>query len=532
MARILGLDLGSWSIKGLWLDSSQKGASGRVWLEVRRRRTEDPREGLRAALDELLAALPPGGTDQVVVSLPGPALATHQLSLPFTDSRRIEATLPFELEGLLPKDLDDVAYDYQLLGRPRENGSDLLVGVVAKEELDALLELLAELKLDPRIVTHPAVVYQNLFALTPPVLAPVGADELVAIVDIGHTRTNVAMGVPGGPMEGARTFGGGGADLTRLLAGEFQIGEEDAAAWKEQHGALGAHASGPDGERAASALARGLQPMLRELRPTLRATASRTHKRLGRVYLCGATAQLPGLGEHLSRELGVPVEQLSLPNELGQATGLAEGHLPAAGQAYALVQRGLLPAARAPRFNFRRGGRAFRGDFDFLKDRMGLLAAFAATLLLLFVASGLVQNALLKRREAQVDDALCELTKRTLGTCERDYARALNLMGGKESVASAIPSQTATQLLAEIVARLPSDQEITLDRVEIALDRVSLRGTTTSRAAVDDMSSALQGYRCFRQVDTGRVETAPNNRTSFRLDIEVACPNDEAAPQG
>ena len=270
-------------------------------MEVRRRPSEDVAAELRASLAELVGQLPAGGLDQVVLSLPGQSVATHLLSLPFTDVKRVEATLPFEIEGQLPVDLDEVLYDYQPVGVPQEKKSELLVGVVRKTELLALLDVLREAKLDPRVVTHPAVAYQNVLVLAPP-METVKPSEAVAIVDLGHERTSVAIGTPGGALEAARTFSGGGRDLTRLLAQEFQIGPEDAAHWKEQHGAFGSHASGQDGQRAAGALARGLQPLLRELRPTIKAHAARTHKQVVKVYLCGATAQLPGIDEQLTHD--------------------------------------------------------------------------------------------------------------------------------------------------------------------------------------------------------------------------------------
>lgn len=535
MARILGLDLGSWSLKALLHDTSQKGASGRLFIEVPLPpEVEDADAARRVALAQLIEQLPGGVPDLTVISLPGPSLATHPINLPFSDPKRIEATLPFEIEGLLPVDLDEVFYDYQPMGTPGPKGNELLVGVVRREELQDLLTMLQEHGIDPRVVTHPAVALQNLYTLSPPLIPPDAEDAAapVAVVDLGHRRTNVSVGVPGVGLLGARTFAAGGFDVTRAICNELQLSPTDAEELKHAQGTLDADSVRADARRVQEAMVRGLQPLLRELRPTLRAMSSRMQRPIRRLYLCGGSAETAAIDTFLSRELGMAVERLPTGAELVQTGGLEADHAVAAGQVYALVQRGVAPTARAPRFNFRRGPLAFKGDFDFLKDRIGLLAAFAATLLLLFVFSGLVRNSLLKREEAKVDAALCALTQRTLGSCERDYARALNLMAGQESPTSSIPKQTATQLLAELVAALPGEPEITLDRVEVGLDRISLRGTTTSRAAVDDMSTALEKHRCFPQVEPGRVETTRDNRTSFGLEIEVACDEPEAAPQG
>lgn len=529
MARILGLDLGSYSVKGVLVDGTLRGYTVKHYAEVRRAPEGDRMETLRAALGELLAR-PELKAEQVVVALPGPTLATHPFTLPFTDAKRIEATLPFEVEGQLPFDLGEAVYDYQPVAQ-KEKATDLLVGVVRKEELAALLALLTERGVDPRIVTHPSVAYQNLFLQLPALFTDVPAEDAVAVVDVGHERTSVAIGRPGAGLEWARTFAGGGKDLDRALAAEFHTSPHEAHHWKEQHGALASAAHTPEQQRAAGAFVRGLQPVLRELRPTLKAFTARTRKRVGAVYLAGGTARLPGLAEQLTHDLGMPVHVLPLPTDAAQAVPAEVG--PAALQALALALRGQASGARAPRFNLRRGEFAFKGDYDFVKDRLGLIAAYVATLLLLLVASGIVRNAVLGRREKQVDAQLCEVTQRTLGTCETNYDRALSMMGGVESPAASVPKVSATELLAELTRLIPGDIPVTFDRIQIDTDRVSLQGTTDSSSQIDSIGAALKGHRCFKEVKEGRVErTRDGQKVSFRLDVSVACPEQAVAAEG
>ena len=106
------------------------------------------------------------------------------------------------------------------------------------------------------------------------------------------------------------------------------------------------------------------------------------------------------------------------------------------------------------RSSVRRGEFAFKGDFDYMKDKLGMLASFAATLLLLFIASGVVRNSVLARNEAKVDAVLCKTTERILGKCETNYDKALNLLQGVESPAAALPKMTAVNLLAEVTQRI------------------------------------------------------------------------------
>lgn len=536
MARILGLDLGSHSVKAVVFESAIRGYVTKAYAEVKRGEGE-PREALRAALRELRAR-PDMQADQVVVALPGTSLATHPVSLPFNDPKRIEATIAFEVEGQLPFDLSEALFDYQVVGQ-KEKGSELLVGVVRREEMAGLLELLGEVKVDPRVVTHPALAYQNYYLQHPALLgrAEPGKGEqaeapVVAVVDIGHERTTVAIGRPGVGVELARTFAGGGVNLTRALASEFQISLPEAQSWKESYGAVGdARMGGPDAERAAGALIRGLQPVLRELRPTLKAFTARTRRQVESVVLCGGTARLPGLAEQLTKDLGLPVSVLALPDEARVSIPTAEQ--PAAAQAYALALRGQAAGARAPRFNLRRGEFAFKGGFDYVKDKLGLIASYVAALLLLLIASGVVRNSVLSRREAQLDAVLCEVTQRVLNTCEKDYTRAVSMLRGGESPTASLPKLSAVQLLAELSSRMPSDAPITFDRIEVYLDRIVLRGEAENSKQIDSLDTALRGYECFKEVKEGKVEkTKDGQRVTFRMDVQVQCPDKDSKGEG
>jgi general secretion pathway protein L len=529
MARILGLDLGSYSLKGLMMETAMRGYTVRGWAEVPLGEDGDLSTRLAAALPELLQKLA-APADTVVVSLPGAGLATHGIHLPFSDPKKVEATLSFEVENELPFDLDEAVYDYQV-GASDEKGSSLVVGVVRRNELGYLLEKLKAAKVDPRIVTHPALAYQNLLKDLPAQLLPESPDAAVAIVDIGHERTNIAIGLPNGGVEVARTIAGGGLQLTLALAKEFQISPAEAQAWKEEHGSVGLDATGADAERAAGAFLRGLHPVVRELRPTFKSYNSRSHRAIGRILLCGGTAHLKGLAEQLERDLGLPCAVLPLPMEASNV--LPAGVGPQAAQAWALARRGEATGARAPRFNLRRGEFAFKSDLDFMKDKVAQLGAFALVLFVLLIASSVVKNALLERSEKQIDAVLCETTQRILGTCEKDFMVAINKLSGQESPAAGVPKRSAVSLLAELTQRMPQNINATMDQIVIDMDRIGIRCQAATSNDMEDIVTALKTYRCFKEIKEGKVEkTKDGSHVTFRLDIQVECPEDAATPQG
>lgn len=520
MARVLGLDLGSHTIKATIAETTMRGVAVKQYLTAPVPAEGERLERLKAGL-QALTAQGPLQADQVVVAMPGVALATHPITLPFNDPRKVEQTLAFEVESQLPYDLDDAVFDHQVTAT-ETGGSSLLVGVLKKAELKPVLELLREQKLDPRIVTHSGLVYQNAIAGLPASYLDPGA--AVAVVDLGHERVSVAIGRPGGAVEHARTFAGGGLALTKALAKEFGIGLDEAASWKETHGAVGDEVVGPDAERAAGAFVRAFQPVLRELRPTFKAYTAHAKRPIGQVLICGGTARLRGLAGQLQRDLGLPVKALELPPE---ARGALHAEQLEAMQAITLALRGSATGAKVARFNLRRGEFAFKSDFDVMRDKAGQLAAFAAVLLVLLVASGIVRNTVLERREKQVDAVLCDVTQRILGKCEKDYSRALNLLQGQESPAAGIPKRSAASLLAELTQRVPADMPVTMDQIVIDLDRISVRCEANNSKNMEDLIAALKQYQCFKEIKEGRVEKSKDGtKVTFRLDIQVECPED------
>jgi general secretion pathway protein L len=515
-------------MKAILLELGARGARQLSFFELPRAEGGQPLETLQSTVRELLAAHPLSA-DTTNVALPGPTLALHSLSLPFKDPKRIDAALPFELESQLPFDLSDAVYDYQVTSR-EEAKSNLLAGVVRREELGALLAALEAADVDPRVVTHPALAYHNLLALAPQLFGDGPNTPPVAIVDIGHERTCVALGRPVSGVEWARTFAGGGRDLTRALAAEFRTAVPDAHQWKEEHGALGPYAQGPEGERGAAALQRGLQNIIREIRATLKAYAANSRVQPEKVLLCGGTARMPGLADQVSADLGLPAQLLSLPQEVEAA--VPQRFHPLAAQAYALALRGTVTGSRAPRFNLRRGPFTFQRDASNLRSELVRLGAFGAGLVLLFLLFTITRSSLLSQRESEVDHQLCQVTQGILGRCEPNFDRALNLLQGTPSPTGAIPKRSAVNLLADLNEHIPKDLSVKFDQVVIDLERVMLRGETDSPRQVDTLSHALEAAPCFKEVKEGKVEkTRSGAGVSFRLDVQVECPDSEGPKQ-
>ena len=477
MHRTVGLD---WAQDSLRVVTLQSGFRGFAIEEVRSAQLPaegTPAERLKAAVAALGLVPPLGPNDTVAVALSGGLVATHLVTLPFTDPKRIEQVLPAEVEGAIPFDLAEVIWDYAVLSQA--NGkTDLLVGIVRKSVLRETLAALLAGDIDPRVVT-----------LAPLALAGLGEKNLVSgplnpaeplpavtavLLDAGPDRANLALLDDGRPV------------LARALA------TSGAQAW------AAAQADEAARTRLLALLSRDLKISLRSKKVTPQ-----------KLLLAGALASLPGAGEKLGAELQLPVESVALP------AGTPEDALALGLALRAQHSRG--------RVNFRKGEFAFTKDLSQVRGQVSRLAIAAVVLLVLGRGLGHARVSSLHQQAKAYDEAVCAATKRILGTCTTDYRQALGLLSGGRSRAAGVPRVSAADVLAELVAHLPDAALPLLEDVELTTTSVRVKGVAESYGKVDEIVSALKKDKCFGEIKSPRTEQTPAKKISFAFDFAYTC---------
>lgn len=94
---------------------------------------------------------------KIVASIPGDRFSQRLLHFPFSDRKRLEKALPFELEDSVPYDLDDVVIDHLVVGEVAKDGkakgeTPVLGIMLPKKVLRQQLDLLAAGGLDPQAI--------------------------------------------------------------------------------------------------------------------------------------------------------------------------------------------------------------------------------------------------------------------------------------------------------------------------------------------------------------------------------------------
>jgi general secretion pathway protein L len=515
---ILGLDLGSRRVKAVLLETTLRGftVAGTAEAPIPPASEGAPPAGerLSGAVAALLAGRGWSPEVSAAASLPGVA-ASHLVTLPFTDARRIEQTVQYEVEAAIPFDLDQVAWDWQVL-ESQPGRSDLFVGVVRREELTGCIADLARAGVDPAVVSPGGPVLAALWAAGV-VADPAGAGEAELAVDLGADRTHACV-VSEGRCLFARTFASGGSTLLRALARgsgrnpDEVVIDEGLPSWMES----------PEGD---AALRAALAPLVRELRATLQAFESRPSRRpVVRVRLAGGAATWTGLAPVVGEELGIPAEPLRLAGPAADA--IPAGDVPRFALPLALALRGWM-GNRFQRLNLRRGDLASTRSTQDVRERLQQFAVYASLVLLLAVVSSIVKVVALNRQEKLLDKAMCEVTQRVVGKCYDDFAMAESVLRGRGTVGASIPRVSAAGVLAELAARSPG-VPLRFDRIEITREKLHLQGTTDAAENVDKIIAALRGSRCFGDARSGGArKRGTEQKFEFTVDADVTC---EGAP--
>src|SRR4051812_26523664 len=112
MARTIGVDIGSFSIKVAELEGQLKSTTVRDFYEIPL--THEPGQDLRLekleALRKVAATYDPAQY-RIVVGLGSEFSTSRVLNFPFLERRKILQSLPYELEDVIPFSQDDAIFD-------------------------------------------------------------------------------------------------------------------------------------------------------------------------------------------------------------------------------------------------------------------------------------------------------------------------------------------------------------------------------------------------------------------------------------
>ncbi|MEO8705329.1 MAG: pilus assembly protein PilM, partial [Kofleriaceae bacterium] len=323
-SRVFAVDLGAWSVK---LAIASPGIRGAMLLSVVERLVppgEEPAElRARAVLAGLIKELRLDG-DSGYIGVFGDQVFTQVLEFAFKSLRRseLDKAVGGELEGVVPVDLEDMVYTFEPLPPPiapvegaevrgrvaaPASGMRVLTYAMHRERATELIAVGRSCGFEPRGVLACAGAAVRLVERTPS-LVRARIDGAVAVIDIGHERTDVVV-VASGKAVFSRSIARAGKQVTEAIAGFWKLPWEDAERAKHSDGFIASQAEPATSDawaRIHQVTIAELAPFARDLRQTLAACRAKTGFSPIATVVVGGGSRLRGMASFLGEQLAIP----------------------------------------------------------------------------------------------------------------------------------------------------------------------------------------------------------------------------------
>jgi len=554
-SRVFAVDLGAWSVK---LAIASPGLRGATLLSVYERPLPPPRDddaesdsvenrarGVLASLVDELRLRDETG----YLGVFGDQVFTQVVEFPFKNLRRAELdkAVGGELEGVVPIDLEEMVYTFEPMpvppaptdpaettrGRvaPPAEGMRVLTYAMRREGAEHLLALGRATGFDPRGVLASGGAAIRLVERTPS-LAKARTDGPVAVIDIGHDRTDVVV-VSGGKAVFSRSIARAGKQVTQAIHRVWKdLSWFDAERAKHSDGFIASQQEPSPSTawaRISDAILPELGPFARDLRQTLAACRAKSGFAPIAALLVGGGAKLRGIGSFLSEQLAIPVwrptndDVVALAGPKLGAEGAQQAPIEAAAMTIGMAYDA---AGGRPLFDLRTGGIAHKMDFTFLRQKAVPLGAALLAIAAFAAGSAYADLYRLRKAEKVLSQRLATESAEVFGTAKTaDEVLKSNGASGGGTAGSPLPKMTAYDVLLEISNHTPPKDKITLDISELQIDdqKVDLQGTTKTSEEIDSLKAELSKIDCFKDVARGPTDTGANGTKRFKLTITAPC---------
>lgn len=534
--RILGLDIGHVAVKGVVMETTLRSAKIVAYhtepVTVTTENNEElARVAQQSAVRHLLEHI--GPFDQVCTALTSDRQACSSLEMPFSDATKIDKTLPFQLDDITALEVDELLYDYQFIQKEKKGTSRILVGTVPRTEVGKFLQHIQDVGLDPRSLMMDGLPYHHLYDgwINPPEVSS------WAILDLGEHHSTLVIfrrddSEKTNPIrvELVRSIKRGTWHLQQALIQTFQFENQEAHEWLFDFLDLAPQASQTD-PRVLECMNRALGPYLSEWRRTLGAMERRTSDTPKQLFLTGGGTYIHGFCEYLSQRLNLPTSRLEL-HQLSVAEGThwtdqPYTYLKAVGLA-------LHPAHSNPfaRINLRQKEFSFKGDLQFLKERikpilLGLLilfVLFCISIFTQFYARSVEGTRLRKEADSRCQEILGSKMSSSRCLSQMRY-KILQAQGS--SATALIPRVSARDVFFETYDRIAKlakmrNFKVVINTWNIVEDRINIEGETDSFGAVGQIEQELKTFQCFQDLQKGKLQRQ-DTKVVFRIRARISC---------
>jgi type IV pilus assembly protein PilM len=235
-------------------------------------------------------------TPRTVIAIPASKTFTRSMTLPKLKPKDLAAAVQLEAEQYIPVPIADLYLDYNIVTQT-DKETEILAVAVPRKIVDSYLVLTKLLGLEVVAIETTISAAGRLFVQAE------RSDVPTVLIDLGSLSTDITIYDKGLVVTG--TVAGGGDSFSDLIAEKLKVTKQEAHIIKTKYG-LGV-------SKKQKEITDGLKPVLdqlvKEIRRMIRyyEERSNTDKKIGQIVTMGGGANMPGLSEHLTSTLRLPV---------------------------------------------------------------------------------------------------------------------------------------------------------------------------------------------------------------------------------
>lgn len=546
MQKVIGLDIGSYSIKAIEIINTFKSYEITNFYETVVPKLDGvPLDAVVPICMEQLFSENNLDADRIITAMPGQFISSRVLSFNFADPRKIDTSIMAELEDFVPFNMDDMIVDHQVLGTI--GGKTLVLAVMTRKAfLKNFLDLLKRIQIDPKLVDIDSLAFYNLSSFM-----NLENNKCVALVDIGHEKTAVCI-VRDGVLRMFRSINLGGRYITEFLARDLETDYHDAQRIKHLLGRvlcqddMGEDLDAKD-KKIVERMTLASNAIVKELGRTFYSYKTWDQEPIDKVIISGGTSKMLNLEKFLSEQLEVKAEKLNLERtSLKIGPGLTEVAqvMP---QSLAIGLRAVSNIKKHSQINLRRDEFAYVQDYEsIMKGATAAfrVVAFAITLLMVsymfkyyFYSKQIdeVQDLYLKEFLTAVPDVKkkYKVKPANFNIMRKDAEDRLRLgiMERRNAISEfqmASQGSGALRLLQEISAALPKDLVIDVTLFDFKMTvpgkgKLQLRAETDNFATQSSIIDALKKVAVLKNVqekDSGTKPGSDGKKIEFTINAD------------
>jgi len=248
-------------------------------------------------------------TKYVVASLPEEKSFSQVIQMPKMSDEELRLAVPLEAENYIPMPIDDVYLDFQVIPQVKDylNYLEVLIVAIPRKIVDSYVSCFKKAGLTPIIFETESE------AIARALVGKENKSSLLILIDFGENNTNFIV-FSGGSIRFTCSIPISSRLLTEAVSESLIIDFHEAERIKISHGLVGANTN--------TKTLRAVQvmtPLLKDLAGQIKKYLNfyRDHSsyeyllengKTEKVLLCGGGAELKGLADFMSKNLGTAVE--------------------------------------------------------------------------------------------------------------------------------------------------------------------------------------------------------------------------------